>query len=200
MKVKTFLPVFDGFYHTFFECDSEEFMINDYNNEHNTNYDYSDFNWNYDDYHKSVAKQCCSVINKLLIKHKIIKSLKFEKIVSPRQYNFENDSINISTDIYVNNIKKYLKENFKDFSDYVKSHYTSVSGFTSFYSNDPHVWINDLKTKKIFENVHQIGAILDFICKDIISFETTENPNYWLYCEISPILPDMKLNIDEDEN
>ena len=43
MKVKTFLPVFDGFYGTYFECDYEEFMINDYNNEHNTNYDYSNF-------------------------------------------------------------------------------------------------------------------------------------------------------------
>jgi hypothetical protein len=46
-----------------------------------------------------------------------------------------------------------------------------------------------------------IGAILDFISKDIISFETTESPNYWLFCEIGSILlPDMELNIDEDED
>lgn len=193
MKVKTFLPVFDGFYNTFFECDSEEMLIQDYNIENNTNYDYSDFNWNYEKYYNDTAKQCCSVIENLLKEAKIIKSIEFEKIVSPKYYNYSNDSINITVDIYVNNIKKFLNENFDAFESYVKSKYTSCSGFTSFYSNDPHVWIKDLKSKKIFENNHQIGAILDFICNTIID---SENPSYWLSEKIDMCLPTMELSID----
>ena len=53
--IESYLPIFQGFYGTLFECDAEEVMI-----EEDKNYD--DYNWDYTDYHNRVAKACVSPI------------------------------------------------------------------------------------------------------------------------------------------
>jgi hypothetical protein len=198
-KSNTYLPVFPGFYGTLFEVnysiieeDLKELIFGfskDY-----TEYDIDieqelkDFFWrneenytDYADYQNRIVNQCVNAIESQLIGLKIIKSIKLEKLVSPREYNFYNDSINVEitfTENNISNIKRIIKENFAKWSKLLKSRYTSYSGFFSSYDNYPESeeWQIDFA---ITES-HQSGAILDFI----LSINEYNTESLYNDCEI----------------
>ena len=120
MKVQTFLPVFNGFYNTLFENlidNAAEFAIDDYNEQNNTNLVYDDFNFNFDSIMQEICKDAVSKIEEKLNEIGINCSIKYDTLISPREYNFSNDSINIEI-----NFKKFsqvieiLEQNFDSFS------------------------------------------------------------------------------------
>ena len=166
-KFKTYLPLFPGFYNTIFEPNGEDCEIDEINRQrlekNLTEINYDDCNFNYKDYEKNMSEDMSYKIAEYLesiFGEKI--DITFEKVVSPKFYNFSNDSINIEIAIDLNLVINYLESNLKEFKDYIKNKYTSYDGFISSYSNDGLNWLNDIKTID-FESSHKLGSILDFI-------------------------------------
>jgi hypothetical protein len=80
MKIKSYLPVFTGFYNTIFQCDCED----EYIEEGKT---YDDYQWNHKDFHDRVAKACVTSIE-LAIKDELGYDIKvsFDNLYSPKFY------------------------------------------------------------------------------------------------------------------
>lgn len=175
--IETFLPVFTGFYNTIFESDDSS-VIHSYNQENGTNFEYDDFHWDYSDYYNQTAKNCCKAIEKLLKEKNIVQSIEFQKVVSPKYYNFSNDSINIEVKINIDILIFFIESNKKAFDTYIKDNYSSCDGFTSFHSNDGDMWLKSLMNDDLDKPEHKFGAILDFVCKTLIDEKDSQ---YWLY-------------------
>ena len=165
-KIKTYLPVFPGFYNTIFEPYNEDSEVDEINNIREekglSEITFDDCEFNYDEYFTDVAEKCTDAIEAVLIELDLIKSIEFEKLVSPEFYNYTNDSINITinlSDVNLNNILKYINNNLDEFAEYIRERYTSCSGFISSYSNNYQDWIN----KESIEHKHKLGSIFEFI-------------------------------------
>ena len=129
-----------------------------------------------------------------LVRKGFIESMTFERISSPKYYNFENDSIHVTIVPKVEAIKTYILEHYEEFDDYVKRKYTSYDGFTSFYPNTAFQWSIDTNIfTNLHESSHTLGCLLDFIMtnegeddNDYISI-VDECINFDEYCEITQI-------------
>ena len=173
-KVGTWLPLFPGYYGTYLEPE-EQNEIDNYNQENNTDYDYDNFNWFYDDYYKIVNINSCNFVEDILQKLNLIKSITYENMQSPKEYNFATDSINIEVEISTKQIcfiLDYLKEHKIKFAAYLLDHYKSYDGFWSSYSYFFEDWCN----KESILHSHKLGSILQFIIfneeeeEDLMSF------------------------------
>jgi len=166
-KIESYLPLFDGFYSTLFEYCNEDTDIQWYNETHKTDLFYDDFNWNYTERSQRISEQVCSIVNGLLSDEDINMTINFQKLVSPREYNFTNDSINceyvISQKEY-DLIVDYLKSNWTEFENWIKDRYTSRDGFISSHSNNAEVWMNNMKSESHLE--HNFGSVLEFILQN----------------------------------
>ena len=138
--IKTYLPLFSGFYGTLFE---PQFEAEEFDNEQ---------------YQNDVAKECCNFIAENC---EFIKSIKFEAVVSPKFYNFGNDSINIIVNLNRVAFKRYLNDNRVALDKYLKERYTSCSGFISHYGNSFEEWKEETSNFKELDN-HYLGSLLDF--------------------------------------
>ena len=175
--IKTFLPQFTGFYSTLFEdiIDSEV----DYILEGEETYTTDNVEFDYKTFKDDISKQCVGVFEDAFNRDMHTKlSVSFESLFSPKFYNFENDSINVSISLSQNDfnaIISAIKENKTEISEQLKEKYSSRDGFSSFHSTDLDEWIEDLTLE--FENEedcsHKWGAILEILCDvlDIIDEE-----------------------------
>ena len=183
--IKTFLPVFTGFYGTIFEPDGEENEIDDINSQRiaknlpKINFD--DCKFNYDEYRKEVSIGVTNYIEKELKDLNFITAIKFENLCSPKEYNFSNDSINIEVELTADNIKaikKFLYDNnLNEYKQYLINNYSSYEGFRSFHSNTLEGWkeiTNDFTDYS--SNMYYLGSILEFICQ--MNEINTENMYY----------------------
>ena len=174
----TWLPVFPGFYCTVFDSDylsdyeidyiketyqpvelAECMVENLYDSEASTKF--------YREYQQSIAKQCVNIIWDNLKRLKYIDNIEFEELVSPREYNFANDSINIKVSFSeenINNIKVMIQEHQDEWKEFIKSRYTSRDGFISHHSNDTEAEEWDIETA--LTDSHNAGAILEFLCQE----------------------------------
>lgn len=164
-NIKSFLPVFQGFYGTIFEYDNEEQDIEHAIEEEGAPKDsnWDNFTWDYKEYHKRIAKACCTMVGGELTDLGI--SVTYEGLSSPREYNFTNDSINVTYGLKkdsVDKIVQYLKDNVLLFGEYLAGKFTSYSGFISFYSNSSDVWIQDIIPNKIENDFNVLGVLLEF--------------------------------------
>lgn len=165
MKIQSFLPVFPGFYETIFEPDLTP-HIDDGKTSDN-------YEWDYSEYWPRVASACCGFIERELATGKYGNSPKLEMEVefkgvgSPKEYNFTNDTINVeytlSETIY-KAIINYLRENDKEFREFIKEHCTSCEGFESYYSNNHYSWYIMLEDEQ--ELMQVFGTVLNFICEN----------------------------------
>jgi len=156
MKIESYLPVFPGFYNTIFEADEEPYIEDGKT--------WEDYNWFYDEYHERVSRDFSNAIETRL-KECFDIEIDFQELVSPREYNFETDAINVEyklTKVTYQKILKYLRDNDAAFEKYIEERYTSRSGFLSSYSSNHHSWYLDLEMQH--ELNHKFGAILNFIC------------------------------------
>lgn len=160
MKIKTFLPVFPGFYSTIFEPDEDPELS--YINSERTSkgldaIDFDEVTFDYSDYHQQVAEQAAEFIESKM--SDFISGIEDISVHSPKEYNFVNDSIHCTIDINTRKIREYLMECKEEFSGYLHRHYTTRSGFISSYSNEFMDWIDDI------EHEHKAGAALNFIAE-----------------------------------
>jgi hypothetical protein len=175
----TFLPVFSGFYsNPNFDLDFEREInyIHEYRDENKlTVIKDIDLDVDYKEFNQDVSKSLCDYIQDEFNQESETKiSIKFEKLVSPSYYNYENDAIDCEIECDVNVLLSICNKNLEAFTQYISDNYTSCSGFISSYSNDVNDWLN---VEYIEQNSkHCIGAILNFICKDV--YEISE-PNLY---------------------
>jgi len=143
--IKTYLPVFTGFYGSYFlepVIDEED--------------EGKEIDWS--SYMKALSKAFCDVVEYEL--SDFVSMIKFEELISPRFYNYTNDSINVEIDVYQTKVNEYIKKNIVQFAKYLKDNYTSCDGFISSYSTDVYDWLDWSEDK------HKTGSVLQFICEN----------------------------------
>ncbi len=171
MKVKTFLPLFSGFYGSnwddpCFDGEDEYFDLPE-----GTEF------WEYVDwerYHHQIANKMCEEIGWLL--SDFVNGIEFECISSPKYYNFENDAIHCDIDFNKKLIESYINANKDAFDNYIKDRYTSRDGFISHYENEGSQFLDGWQ-----DDSHKVGSVLQFICEN----EGYEEPYYLDDCHIS---------------
>ena len=171
MKIATFLPVFSGFYcNVYYDTTSDEESelqnINDLRKQNKLPElnDISSLEFDYNTYFKEIGEHCCAYLEREMSDY--VESITFEKIQSPREYNFSNDEIHCDIVPKMDAIINYLSENDEQFIDFIYERCTSCSGFISFFPNDYKVWLQYLKTDKVKENPTILGTVLKFIAKN----------------------------------
>ena len=191
-SIDTWLPVFSGFYGTYWEpyerinwnWDSEiEYQQEQYPG---LKLGPEDFELDYEMYEDAVGQAVTDFIGEELKSHiPAIKKINFQRVVSPREYNFSNDVVNISVEIDIKEFSKwfnnYLKGCIEQFTTYLVDRYKSRSGFISFYPHTVAEWKADTKNWTLLEG-HYLGALLQFVCEQE---DITENDLYE-YIEVYP--------------
>jgi len=171
MKVQTYLPLFSGFYGSHWDdpCFDGEEDIFDLPKDK----EFWEFiNWK--DYQNHIAKEMCNEVQYLL--SDFVSDIEFECVISPKYYNFSNDSINCEITFDDSKILEYLNENQEAFSAYIRERYTSRDGFISSYENNASEWLHEWQ-----EHSHKVGSILQFICEN----ERFEEPWDIADCHVS---------------
>lgn len=169
--IKTFLPIFTGFYNTIFEPDTS-IEIDNINNQRETKnlslINFDDCNFDYKSYFNEVCIQVTAYIENELKDINILSKIEFEELSSPKEYNFSNDIINIIvhlSDDNIKKIKKFLYDNLDKYKQYLINNYTSCDGFMSFHPNTFEGWLKITKDFNDYDdNYHYLGSILEFIC------------------------------------
>ena len=172
----TYLPLFQGYYHTIFDesdryVDMETEMDDSELKEHysevfdaGVTIDYFKENFSYHlNYAKGYEGSNEYITDALIeLNHSdIILEVKYQKMVSPKYYNFSNDSINVSIKYDHQKLKKFISDNLNDFETYISGKYTSRDGFISSYSNDSNEWLESINSEDIGE--HELGSLLEFV-------------------------------------
>lgn len=169
-SVQSYLPLFSGFYCTIWDSDSlEDNEIYSINYERESNgkgeIEFDKIQFDFKEYKTQVSCYLIEKIKTYLSENNFINDIVFEEIISPKFYNYSNDSINVTYKLSkdnIDNINKFLIEKIDDFKDYINKNYSSYDGFVSFHSNDAIEWVidNNLLTDK-----HKLGSVLGFICE-----------------------------------
>lgn len=148
-SVKTFLPIFSGFYNTIWD-----YSTTDFENENNCTFDELVINDN--EYCKDIVLHICEFVKNNC---EFITVVELEQIKSPKEYNFYNDSANVTIDIDLVGFKKFIYTNVETFETYFKNHYTSYNGFMSKYENTFEGWKVDTNDFLDLDG-HFLGALL----------------------------------------
>jgi len=170
-KIDTWCPLFPGFYETFYSfdfSDCEYALFNDpdavkeaypkvYEWIMENLYDYVD----YSAYRNATAEAFVEALLDYIREElpglsAIIKGIEYQTVQSPKEYNFQSDSINIAVDVNLAELCK-LFVNSQGVREYLKARYTSCSGFISHYSNDLDEFLAD-------EDIaHTAGTMLEYL-------------------------------------
>jgi hypothetical protein len=171
-KVETWLPIFSGFYGTIWDGEHDaEFALEDINQKREENglaplSDDVEIEWDYEGYYNAVAEGIAESVGDALVEGGYIKGYEFQKLNSPREYNFANDSIHVAFTLDTKHkatITNYLKAHKDAFSTYLQR-YQSGPGFISHHSPDVDMWMIDLD--EVLAHQHKLGAVLDFILRN----------------------------------
>jgi len=170
-KIETWAPVFSGFYNTIWEFngDEDELQYLNENAPKGKEYTYDDLDIDYRAYEKDVCTRFVDILSATLSEGiPAIKKIVMQQVISPKEYNFRNDAIDIEIHVHSKTslqkwIINYLKKHKDEWLNYLVSHYTGCDGFIPGYSNSPLDWKN--KTEN-YSNLgtHHLGAILQFYC------------------------------------
>ena len=163
---KRFLPIFSGFYNTIFEFDYSgiEYQIKQDRQERGLLSDFDELKIDNEKYEYDIVTSFCHVLKSELSDY--IFDIELEKIVSPKTYNFANDSANVTIKYDAEKVRDFIYSHKSAFELFLKSRYTSCDGFISHYSNDFETWENETKNfNDLSINGHFLGAILEFIAR-----------------------------------
>lgn len=163
---KTYLPLFSGFYETIWdERYREDIELENINDDRAENgldpLDPDEIEFDIDGYRQEIIEDIAD-----WLKHNIdfIKDIKIEELVSPREYNFRNDSVNIQIRVDIDVIKQKIEQYWDGFYQFIKGTYKSAPGFIPGYSNNAYDWWEDSKGMTDFTGLdHQLGVIIEFI-------------------------------------
>lgn len=186
-QIATWLPCFSGFYGTIWQPDETneiEYINQERDRKGFEPITFDDCKFDYDDYHNQVITGIARRLEVEYLKP-FVKGIKIERLVSPREYNFANDSANITVTLCAANekrIMKFLSDHKQAFTDSLKQSYTSCSGFISSYPN----YIDGYMEGKPLEHEHKLGYILQFIASTVC--EHAEGVEWELYYDVEKYL------------
>lgn len=170
MKLNTNLPAFYGYYGTIFDdVDTSDEL--EYINEIRTEKGLPELEnddlieWDYKTYYDQLNLQLCECVEDFLTELKLIKSIEFIKLHSPKYYNFSNDVIECKIDVNPKNIRKYINNNLEEFKKHLINNHKSRDGFCSFYEYDLNFWLERMNNFKQLDHI-EINSILSFICEN----------------------------------
>lgn len=110
VKIPTWLPIFPGFYNTLFDTSESQGRFEaDLIKAGLVEKDY-DLDFDNESFNNDVLKECCKWVQKNLPKEAGIINIKLEGIVSPRGYNFSNDSGNIEIELDIEKFSLWFSE------------------------------------------------------------------------------------------
>jgi len=162
-NIKSWLPIFSGFYNTIWEFD-HNYVLEYINEDRQREIDFDNLKIDYRQYENDISREFCDQIKSVLYDY--IEKVEFEKLQSPKEYNYINDSIDIIITPNIDNIQKFIYENKEEFCQYLKDRYTGYDGYIPFYENDFETWRDDTKDFSDFScNGHYLGSILQFIAE-----------------------------------
>jgi hypothetical protein len=199
-RVNSYLPIFKGFYNSWFE--EHAHFIEEVEYESLASYPYLkdiELEFDYKTYYRDCAYEMCYYIEEQLKDMNLIDDLHFQQITSPKEYNFVNDSIDVEFVLNENNIKEieeYLKTEKYMFAQYLRDRYTSYSGFHSFHSNDADDWLKNIKDT--LNDEHKLGSVLHFILdnegiNELDMFDSIiDSGNVYLYSNVQDVIEEHK--------
>jgi len=167
--IGTYLPIFPGFYGTVFEYQSDDIEYSLFNNPDSIHETLKSFIcdnvWdciNYSDYQTDTCKAAVSYIDDIIKENTylcdIVKTVEFDNVYSPKEYNFYNDSVNINLEVDFNKLlKAFMRHPLA--GTFLKERYTSCSGFISHYPNNLKQWARDAYE----DQDHTIGTMIEFL-------------------------------------
>lgn len=158
--IKSYLPVFQGFYGTNFESYNAEEIILE-----NEDLQFDDVEFDHKEYENRVAEKCVNSVWDFLKNDGFEIDIEFEEVYSPRFYNFSNDVINCTykiTDADFNKLLEYCKTNLSEFKTFLEDNYSSYLGFISFFDTEPKKWFNEYLKEDSDEFEKAFVGILEF--------------------------------------
>ena len=170
MILNTNLPAFNGYYGSCFDdvdTSSEFEYINGERAEKGLPELENDYliEWDYKTYYSELNFQLCDCVEDFLTELKLIKSIEFIALHSPKYYNFTNDVIECKIDVNPKNIRKYINNNLEEFTNHLIENHKSRDGFSSFYEYDLDFWLDRMENFKELDHI-EINSILSFICEN----------------------------------
>lgn len=199
-NINTWLPGFNGFYGSIYEPDetSEFDHINEIRSENNLDpVEFDNLDFDYDAYYEELSVKITEVVECELKSLELVKSVKFQELKSPREYNFTNDSINAAITPNTSKIRAYWTKHRDEWEQYLKDTYTSYDGFISRYRN------NNWDIETILTGEHELGAFLNFAIsnEDISELDIYEEiTDIYIQCsnyeqavsmEVKPTIPNI---------
>jgi hypothetical protein len=136
--IKSYLPIFPGFYNTIFEPELDiESELEHWETELGRKVEESELDFDYKEYEETVGERACNFIEETVREFlSDTFTVEFEGIDSPREYNFRNDSINCTFHYEPEDITRMIYLAFSDrnlAAEYLEGKFKSRSGFISFY-------------------------------------------------------------------
>lgn len=148
--INGYLPVFTGYYETRWDVGERELDQNadDWRDEDGLSDEQiqkriDSVKWA--EYRNALSKLITEEVGAAFIEYVPgIKSVTFESLVSPREYNFTTDSIycvyEIDTRAFGQFFRQHVKDNYQAWESFLADKFTTRSGFISFYSPSPFDW------------------------------------------------------------
>ena len=175
-KIKTWLPVFSGFYNSPCSHIGESYVDYELDVEVDFRANYPEYTpempweWITDNFWGHIntkagdlaVAQCVVDGVEEYTKDYGVKSIKFECVRSPREYNFATDAIDVIIEVDRHKLIRLINENNSDWEDYLKDNYTSYDGFMSYHGNTVAEWLDDTDGYTNLEG-HYLGAMLKFL-------------------------------------
>ena len=170
MILNTNLPAFNGYYGSCFDdvdTSSELEYINGERAEKGLPELENDYliEWDYKTYYDQLNLQLCECVEDFLTELKLIKSIEFIALHSPKYYNFTNDVIECKIDVNSKNIRKYISNNLEEFTNHLIENHKSRDGFNSFYEFDLDFWLDRMEDFNTLDHI-ELNSILSFICEN----------------------------------
>jgi hypothetical protein len=206
IKIATWLPVFPGFYNTIFEPDLRSEL--EYLKQEGELPDTADegdllYGWDNSGYEQAVVRNICHALTAsrrpYFPDEAGVIACEFEHVVSPKEYNFANDSANVTFEIdmalFAPWVRQLLVDYEKAWADYLRRHYKSCDGFISYYSYDPEDWRHSIEAmltgidlvetegegwrkREIVTPDHLLGRLLEFYLTEVRGGDVIESMYY----------------------
>ena len=168
-KIESYLALFPGFYGTHFDAD--EATDNTIQNffEDGADIKYEDVEFDYNEYRNRVSMSAIGSVENYLKHDGFSIGIEFDKVYSPRYYNFSNDLIYCTysvSDVDFERLIEYCKDNLSEFKMFLDDRFTSRSGFISFFSTEPNTWFDEYLVEDSDKFERAFTSMLEFYLQE----------------------------------
>ena len=185
-KISIDIPCFSGFYNSYwnlaeYDLESEYDYIAEQRSGNDLDLlDFNDLEINLDQIaiNELVGDHYSDEIYEILKDY--VTSITYDKIRSPKEYNFMTDEIESFVELSEQNKKDifgYLNNNIESFDSYITEKHSSRSGFISFFSNNYIEWLENFKAWKFQDIEIEISSILNFMVMSLED-QTSDQVDY----------------------